>query len=320
VKRLGTLGFFVLLAGCAAQSSQKLYFEAKEKVEQARKINPQNPQTERAEIALDAGENYLREARYGKAEHSFINAINLADRAMKREKQVQAIISAEPEPLPHLTADEIAASKKPSAQETEAKIDRMSLPRDALAKYLADKRKGGASLEKPAPAKKQAPTPAPVPVPVPVPAEEKAAHETPVEKAEPAEEKIQPLPLPPPPPPPPPAREKTKAREQVEPMSLEPLKRVPRGRVPFEANSSKISDRSLSDLDGLAQFLIENPSNTLLIVPTLVANEPESLFNERFQQVADYLKARGVPEDQVRLDTIKKAGSSALLEMFLIDH
>jgi len=316
VKRLRTLGFLVLLTGCAAQSSQKLYFEAKEKVEEARKINRQNPQLERAEIALEAGESFLREARYGKAEHNFINAINLAERVLKNERRANEISSAEPEPLPDLSPEEMAATRKPTAQETEAKIDRMSLPRDALAKYLADKRKAGAPTTKPTEPKKLEPIPAAPPSSPSSPTPTSASGEGL------GEEKIQPLALPLPPPqqasaPP----LKSKPRDLgPEPMTLEPLKRVPRGRVPFEASSSKISDRSLSDLDGLAQFLIENPSNTLLIVPTLVATEPESLFNERFQQVSDYLKARGVPEDQVRLDTIKKTGSTAILEMFLIDH
>jgi outer membrane protein OmpA-like peptidoglycan-associated protein len=105
-----------------------------------------------------------------------------------------------------------------------------------------------------------------------------------------------------------------------EPVALEPLKRTLRGRVGFEPNSTKLSDASLSQLDSLAQFLIENPSNTLLVVTVLGANEPEGLLGDRFQEVSTYLRARGVPEDQIRLDSLKKSSSLATLELYLIDH
>ncbi len=299
-KLLGAGGLCVLLSACAAQTSYGLFEDARAKVAAAKKANPKDPQLVRAEVMLETGQEQLREAKYGKAEQNFLTAIQISDRILKSGQA--ADLASSPEPLPELTPEQIAAANAPTKEETREKLDRTSLPREALAKYLAEKRKPAATM------KEQKALPAPKPAPV---ASLPKPEQTPIAPLPVEEAKIPPLP------------KRDEMRVEMggsEPIELEPLKRVARGRLSFEQNESKLTDSSLSQLDGMAQFLIENPSNTLLLSPTVAPNEGDALSLERFQQVADYLKARGVPDDQIRLDNVKKSGNVAALELFLIDH
>lgn len=299
-----------ILSGCVAQSSYGLLHEAREKVAKARRVEPGSAQVARAEVALEAGHNYLREARYGQAEQQFLSAISISDRVLgvsagtseSGSTASRVIVEPDPEPTAVQEGDlgPIAASEGAdpltSEEEQQAKMDRMSLPKQALAKYLAEKKKAGTPQSTPATAVARPQVPA-------------AA--TGVAALTPAERVV-----------PPASRPAAPARENEEPMELEPLRRVLRARITFDSNSAEISrnDTGLSQLDSLAQTLIESPSNSLLIISILGQNESPSLTDSRYQAVVEYMRTRGVPEDQIRLDALKKQGSSANLELYLIDH
>ncbi len=318
------------LLGCAAQTSYGLYQDAQARLEKAKSVDPRDPKTLRAESEFSSGREAMKEGRYGKAEHSFISSMSLADQVVNREQieaakaeQLRAQIESQPVTPP--TPEQLAEVAKQEVKQTQEKIDRTSLPREALAKYLADKRRAGSSAPKPLPA-----------TPTPQGPEVRSggnSAKTPVEITQNSVTSVEDSAAQPPPPssPEPLPQQPTQISPTIirpldeslggaEPIELEPLKRTLRGRLSFDPNSSKLSDASMSQLDSMAQFLIENPSNSLLVVNVLGSNEAEGLLGERFQEVSGYLKARGVPEDQIRMDNIKKSGSVASLELYLIDH
>src|SRR5690606_27929048 len=74
--------------------------------------------------------------------------------------------------------------------------------------------------------------------------------------------------------------------------------RIP-GMVTFSKNDAVLDQASRSSLDLTAKHLLENPSSTLSLLGILGPGENSNYIDMRFESVRAYLRGRGVPEDQI---------------------
>ena len=98
-----------------------------------------------------------------------------------------------------------------------------------------------------------------------------------------------------------------------------PRTKIP-GAIFFGANDASIEPDTMMTLDQTSKFLLDNPSTSLMFQGISGPGESGSLIDSRFESLRSYLVGKGVPDDQVRLDSKRRGGSRAEFEMFLIEH
>lgn len=358
LKFLKLAGLLGLISACAAQSTYRELSDAQAIYNKAQSLAPNDPRVEKAKVRLESGDRNLSEARFGRASKDFQEVTRLSNKvlqekdpetieaARKKEEQMYqekglAQLEAEASLSPSSSSQRASQeSSEPSPEE----LSRMSLPAQALAQYLS--RKNSARKEKPTP-------PAPPP-PKPKAKIEKmevkgtastevgddidVAEKTIVTASAVKESKADPVLNA--------EKEKTasKAAIQAKAMSGQNEKAIeppvpeldgdeyasaksfepPRRRYPkdiqFQDADVSLLTAEMDKLDEIGRYLIENPSNSLVLAGFITKAESPSLIEQRFQAVRAYLSTRGVPEDQVKLDPPRKVGPQAAFELYLIDH
>lgn len=347
----------MVLSACAAQSTYREYYEAKEVFERAKSLDPQHPLVQRAELRLESGNRNLKEARFGRASDDFDEVTRLSSKILmsqtaETQEAPPSLQMSAPSRSPQVASassssvsQEQMPTARESSQESEA-VDqsRMSLPEQALAAYLARKQQ---------PSAKRAPAPKPAPPQPPVDKGQAAQVElrdneessqvesgglvdekrTVVASAEPQTQLA-------------PNRQVSVEREATnvalnqqlaapieepaapildgddfaEPKSFEPPRRKYPKDLLFQESDVSLRTSEMDKLDEIGQYLINNPSNSLILAGFSTEAESASLIDQRFQAVRAYLNTRGVPEDQVKLDPPRKVGGQPVFEMYLIDH
>jgi hypothetical protein len=66
--------------------------------------------------------------------------------------------------------------------------------------------------------------------------------------------------------------------------------------------------------------LLENPSTTLILQGVSSSGEISNIIDSRYESIRSYLTAKGVPDDQIRLDPERKNGKAPQFELYLIEH
>lgn len=340
------------LTGCAAQKTYELAADARKLVEEASRLEPANPDSERALVAYEAGEVHLREARFGRASDNFKNAERLALKVihgseMKQSEAAERSLPGAPPAIQEMAKSE-SAPDVPNPEPVKPTAERMQLPAAALAAYLASKKAAEASEEEVAevtPPKEEVKLP---PKKTALTAPEYVGDGSPPKKesdekmdkiasdlieedsaqvieagAEPVAKRA---PLP----------ETSKPKKVI----VEPEGGVPEitsdeaaiaeeygpkkikqpGLLRFRDEDDALTPKTMGELDKMSRTLVANPSNTLLLVGTLRETEEKQWLERRFESIKSYLTNRGVPDDQVRLDNQTKSGQLASFEMFLIEH
>jgi hypothetical protein len=329
--RLQIIGFLSLfiLSGCAAQQSYRDYERSKALFESAERMEPLHPRLDHARLALEAGYENLRAGQYSQAARRF-RQVELASEEVltwAEKERSSAIGSSSPpqaEPVPQATVTEAPEANR-DLPKVKPDTSRMELPAQALAAYLA--RKKGQSPPPPKkPAKSEvkkeevpqakARTPegalvikagsenearrlSPPSEPVAVPSlNEMAEEEKPQEPAKPSAGQA---PLE--------SQADLKHDRQSVPGSLD-----------FTDSELGLSLTVLDRLDQMSVFLLDNPSNTLILTGSKGPNEVDSTVRARFVAIQTYLMGKGVPEDQVRLDEEINSASTGQVVMSLIEH
>lgn len=365
------VGAVFVLAGCAAQDAFKLQRNAEAKYFEAERLAPQSKLTQEAGSLLVEGQQAARDSRF--------------DVALKKFKDSQALSAASisealappppPPPEPVATPTVIDEPVRP----------RRTLPKDVLARYLAEKSR--AKSEEPAKKKIEKPAAkAPKVLQSTVKKVERTPLPTVEEKAAPAGETVTaraassptasaassdvPKPtssaLPTPvakdstgsPPTPdeisdeapasgadlgidgaagkakvvenaakpattilaPSAPIMKKAPAPARPATKEQnLRKVP-GSVTFQTNDASLDGTGMGNLDLMAKYLLENPSTTFVLSPVVGPGEGPNLPEARYETSRAYLLGKGVPEDQIQLDTVRRSGPRGEFEFFVIEH
>jgi len=175
--KIGFRGFIaglcglVFLSGCAVQNSTREYFKAEKLIQQVKKEQPQSPRIREAEEKLRNGKFLMDSARYDVALKELKESTAIAQSILKKDPippTAAAPTGSAPADLAAVTPEAPAADVK-SAEELEkedarAKLYKRSLPKEALARYLAGKKSGAAV---PAPKKPSSAAVAPAPKPAP---------------------------------------------------------------------------------------------------------------------------------------------------------
>jgi outer membrane protein OmpA-like peptidoglycan-associated protein len=117
------------------------------------------------------------------------------------------------------------------------------------------------------------------------------------------------------------AEPKKMEMEKPEPAKAGELaKRKIPGMVPFSINDPSVQADAIAYLDQTSKFLLDNPSTTLILQGHLGPGESSTLVDARFESMRSYLTGKGVPDDQIRLDTDRKSSKVPEFQMFLIEH
>lgn len=329
------LALSISIVGCAAQSSYLDARRTQDLVQQAQKADPSSIDAEKARVAYEAGEVNLKEARYGRSTLYFKEAERLARRVLDQKSPIDSIEEPSDSPVDLISDDEpseLVSSKK-----------RPSLPAEALAAYLASKSSSKMSLddetnvgdEIEAPKREVLLPPKKLPrgnrgneaaaatakakkMPekpkleedgvVVVEASSEVAAKTPpvipdedVELADSGSKKVS-------------------KKQNLDSKPTGPEKTKLDQIVPFSPQDEALNESSMAELDKMSRFLVENPSNTLILKGVRGPNEGEELVAGRYDSVKSYLSARGVPDDQVRLEDSSTSGRNSGFEMYLIEH
>lgn len=353
---LSVLAVLGVMVGCAAQDSHREYYRAERLLEEAQQKSPSHRDVRKAEASLLKGKSYLDDAIYDKASQNFKESIRLSEGVVNPQKREKAppVVAVESTPAPAVSAAPAPEVSAPAPRMVtpptrglkpdEARI----LPRDALAKYLSSKRAETKSEKRtPSPTAAPAPSAAPAPAPVketPMPAQkaeqpsddgkvfavdpdlapaEKKDVKPPAEvvkaPAKPIDKFL-------------PSTPRPQVQKQVVEVPSRPTTQVgtgpatdkPRTKIPgalfFSQNDASIEPETMMTLDQTSKFLLENPSTSVIFQGISGPGESGSLIDSRFESLRSYLVGKGVPEDQVRLDTKRRGGSRAEFEMFLIEH
>jgi len=343
------VGFVATLMGCAAQSSYLEADRTRELVRKAVRAAPNDPESMRAQVAFEAGEMSLGEARYGRATDHFNEAKRLAEKVLAKSNVLPASAVSE-RVQKEIERERILESReqerlktKDSAPLPEIPIDkRMSLPAEALAKYLSMKE--SVPMEPDdlivTPPKEQLPLPpakmlkqkSPPPARVAQKKEKPGESDKWEDKEEVSSNQVsgakiveatgeRVAQLPPAPLPSQTDEIETKeAPPRPERKKFELDRKQLQGSINFPPKEVALNDQAMNQLDQLTRFLVENPSNTLILVATRGPGEDGSIVEARFSSIRSYLSARGVPDDQVRLDDENKSGPNPSFEMFYIEH
>jgi|GEM_PF-4730208 len=338
------LGLFLL--SCAAQSSFRLGDEAQELLNRATQFEPASPDVERARIAYEAGSANLKEARFGRATQNFQESERYSRKILAvKNPQFKADYQTK-----ESQAKEVGLEKPnwgPDAEHSNL-ADRMKLPAQALADYLAEKheqlgKKKGDSSGKTKTKEKQKKTKKTETKKKQTEKKEKAAQMNKNDegmkqgKAAKASDKVKHVDVvkasaEPKEKNPPKEKVKEKPKEKVKKDSKEKVaqnnstgrnwphrEKLP-GNLSFKKQDDSLTDSTMAELDKLSRHLVENPSNTLLLVGVVASGEGLNLIDRRFESVKTYLTGRGVPDDQVRLDVQRKSGKKAEFELYIIEH
>lgn len=327
------LALSISIVGCAAQSSYLDARRTEDLVQQAQKADPSSIDAEKARVAYEAGEVNLKEARYGRSTLYFKEAERLARRVLDQKTPIDLIAEPSDSSADLISDDgssELVSTKK-----------RPSLPAEALAAYLASKSASKMSLDdekdigdeikapkhevllppkklprgnrgneaaaatakaKSIPAKPQLEEDGVVVVEA---SSEVLAKTPPVV---PEEEEAMPEPT------------KLAKKENVDLKPAGPEKTKLDQIIPFSPKDEALNESSMAEMDKMSRFLVENPSNTLILRGVRGPSEGEELVAGRYDSVKSYLSARGVPDDQVRLEDSSISGRNPGFEMFLIEH
>lgn len=343
LKSLSFLFLLSSLCGCAAQSSFKAYYDARDNLAKAKKIDPGHPFLSRAELELEAGQRALNEARYSRAKRSFQlvnrdvekiiqtrypnakiegteNEIkDLADVDRWANEQVESYQPLPPPQRPVTIGS--ASSETPDEMkepvESEAKKSRMKLPAEALARYLAQKNTASSSeVNSNQNAKNDTPTDlkaAVERVAAAKPLAPSGEGSSPELAADSDQETMKA----------PPAADEPAPKESASPSlktrasgDLEKLEEV----LSFAPSEIQILPKAQAELDRLSVFLLENPSYSLKLKAGRAIGETENLVKTRFEGVRDYLEAKGVARDQVQLDPEPLSAKSPVFELYLLEH
>ncbi len=335
-----SLGFLLVLAGCAAQDAQRLYTRAQKQLLEAQAQHASDKRLGEAEEAFKAGEEALSDAVFDKAHRSLRRSLKLTDEILEGHQRAPAAASA---PAADGAASRLSlpAPKTMESSATQGSTAR-GLPRDALAKYLAGKR-GVQQIAPPPVAPMQ---------PVSKPAEEVSQSSTPaklpedvgegvvtssaapldkIKAAAPAApEAVAPAPSLPTPAPavvkapaapaPKPSTSQNGRRETAgSALGDKPMTKIP-GALRFGPQEVSLDAETMMNLNQTSKFLSENPSTTLVLRGFLGPGESAALVDSRYESVRAYLIGKGVPEDQVRLDARRQSGARSEFEMFLLEH
>lgn len=346
LQSLKSLSFLILLGslcGCAAQSSFKAYYDARDNLAKAKKIDPGHPFLTRAELELEAGQRALNEARYSRAQRSFQLVNRDAEKIIQTrhpkakldgtEEKVKDLADVDRwaseqtesyQPLPPPQEPVIlgsAGSETPDKKKETAKTEtkeksRMNLPAEALARYLAQKKTGSSSeVASNQVSKNEAPKD--LKAAVEKVAQEKSSDKS-VEDTSPEvavdsdSEAVKP-----------PAAVESVPKEAASPSlkprtsgALEKLEEF----LSFVPSETQILPKAQAELDRLSVFLLENPSYSLKLKAGRAIGETESLVKTRFEGVRDYLEAKGVARDQVQLDPEALSAKNPVFELYLVEH
>lgn len=340
----------IILTGCASQNANRLYFEADEALKKAMtKVGVNDPGASAAFDSLAKGKTEMMNAHYDLAIHLFRESAkqsreiiggnpqtppaSLPPPAPPPVKPVQTptiaetpkVVENSPPPPPAKPHVEVAA-KKPNESKPEPK---RSLPREALAKYLAGKR-ANSEKQKAAVVKEKASPDSP---------EKEKAPQNEVQKEmtqnQTASENVTivapaaPTIKPPPKPKDDPAltieegltdSAEASTDKTGKSKNLAGIRRKIPGTIPFIVDDPSILTDAMTSLNQTGKFLLENPSTTIVLQGQLAPNEAKGLADARFESIKAYLVGKGVPEDQVQLDDERKRGKNPEFQMFVIEH
>jgi len=303
----------IFLSACAAQDSYRQYERARALLEAAEKVDPLHSRLEHAQLALEAGYENLRGGQYTQASRRFRQVERVSEDILERGD----FWAVEPDPVssPEEMRRQARSSEARSEETEEEEVDvsRMELPAQALAQYLA--RKGAASTEPPTPSR---PAAQPAPVPELEPEEDEVSNEpsasaTVIRSGSSRQERPDPEleeePVP----------QLSAAEEDPSSANRHRRRRVPEA-LEFAEAQANLSLEVMDRLDQMSVFLLDNPSQSLILEGVLGETEDAPVVRRRFDSIQTYLSAKGVPEDQVRLDEEQKSASSGKVQMYLIEH
>ncbi|MGA0163261.1 MAG: hypothetical protein ACO3LE_03290 [Bdellovibrionota bacterium] len=345
LQSLKSLSFLILLGslcGCAAQSSFKAYYDARDNLAKAKKVDPGHPFLARAELELEAGQRALNEARYSRAQRSFqlvnrdvekiiqtrypnakiegtedeIKDLADVDRWASEQTESYQPLPPPKEPVTLGSASVETSNERKEAVKTEAKENRMKLPAEALARYLAQK-KTGSSPETTSNQDSKNEASKDLKAAVEKVAQEKSADKS-VEDTSSEEAADSDLEAVKPPPAVEPAP-KEPASSALKPRTSGALEKLEE-TLSFVPSETQILPKAQAELDRLSVFLLENPSYSLKLKAGRALGETESLVKTRFEGVRDYLEAKGVARDQVQLDPEALSAKNPVFELYLVEH
>lgn len=92
------------------------------------------------------------------------------------------------------------------------------------------------------------------------------------------------------------------------------------GTIVFIENDPSIVTEAMTVLNQTAKYLLENPSLSLVLQGHLTNSEAKTLIQARFESMKAYLIGKGVPEDQIMLDSDQKRGKNPEFTMYVIEH
>jgi outer membrane protein OmpA-like peptidoglycan-associated protein len=113
--------------------------------------------------------------------------------------------------------------------------------------------------------------------------------------------------------------EAPKEAQTAKPQKSLAKRKIP-GSIEFKMNDPSIQGDAMTNLDQTGKFLLENPSTTLILQGVSSSGEISNIIDSRYESIRSYLTAKGVPDDQIRLDPERKNGKAPQFELYLIEH
>jgi len=333
------IGLF--LSSCAAQSSFQMANRIEEIVNRAQLVGPTDPDSERALLSYQVGRDYLGQARFDRATQNFTDAERFASRVLakkdpefrnQRAKELEAQAAKVDFPS---DVNEVAKMKSEGEAQAGAVIDRGrgSLSAQALADYLARKKQSAVDVQAPK-ALAKLPSAKSLPKKVEKP---KEVHKAPPEKMEvlkegidgkevaervlaPAKVEAKLAPIVPDDEPAAPDLEDEVATKAESSKYSGPNKRRLSTSLNFTSKDDKLGAQAMGELDEISRYLVENPSDTIMLTGTMAPGEDGGIVERRYTGIKKYLTGRGVPDDQIQLDSQHKEGRLAEFQMFILEH
>lgn len=337
-----------VFAGCAAQDAYRQRFTVEREYEKKAQAAPQSPMILKAGLEIKEGYQFLATAEFDRAIKSFRQADDTlsgkaplvpAPQPIPPAPSVgQPISKSEPPKLESIPAEsvtplgqkpmEVAAVKPappvaPEGGEISDEADegdalsqtkKRRLPKEALAKYLSGKKRK-------VPEEVVSPNAAQDVEPPEVLTESSTGGPDTLVKA-PAKPGLRAIP----------ERENISnpadAGDSSSAVALAPTpskpsasmkRRIP-GNIRFEFNDPSLQPEAMTTLDQTSKFLLDNPSTTLILQGKVTPGEPTTLTDARYESIRSYLIGKGVPEDQIRLDSERHGGRISEFSMFVIEH
>ncbi|PIR22121.1 MAG: hypothetical protein COV44_09540 [Deltaproteobacteria bacterium CG11_big_fil_rev_8_21_14_0_20_45_16] len=331
----------VFLSSCAAQSSFQMATRTEEIVNRAQLVDPTDPDSERALLSYQVGRDYLGQARFDRATQNFTNAERFASRVLakkdpefryQRAKELDAQVAKEDFPS---DVNEVTRVKSGAESQADAVVDRGrgSLSAQALADYLARKNQSSVDVQPPQ-ALVKLPSAKSLPKKIEKPKETRKVPEAKMEVLEegidgkeivervvaPAKVEAKLAPVLPDDEPAAPDLEEEGASKVESSTYAGPNKRRLSASLNFASKDDKLGAQAMGELDEISRYLVENPSDTIVLSGTLAPGESKDIVERRYGGIKKYLTGRGVPEDQIQLDSAHKEGRLAEFQMFILEH